>query len=84
MLGEGGYHPKENTIQAATLSVVSVCIRIADNLNIQLMTSYKFCSPAYYQTIYLLSYLIAPWSTVLLEKQTGSQTVNKCPTFYGT
>jgi hypothetical protein len=71
-------------IQTATLSVVSVCIRIADILNIKLLTSYKFCSPAYCETIYFLSYLIAPWSTVLLEKLSGSQTVNKCPTFYGT
>jgi len=68
----------------ATLSAVSVCIRIADILNIQLFTSYKFCSPAHCETIYFLTYLIAPRSTVLLEKLTGSQTVNKCPTFYGT
>jgi len=29
-------------------------------------------------------YLLTPCSTVLLEKLTGSQLVNKFPTFYGT
>ena len=68
----------------ATLSVVSVYIRIADILNTQLFTSYKFCSPAYCETIYFLTYLIAPRSRVLLEKPNGFQRVNKCPKFNGT
>jgi len=29
-------------------------------------------------------YLLTPWSTVLLEKLTGSLIVKKFPTFYGT
>jgi hypothetical protein len=33
---------------------------------------------------YLLTYLLTPYSTVLLEKLTGSQPVKKFPTFYGT
>jgi hypothetical protein len=33
---------------------------------------------------YLPTYLLTPWSRVLLEKQTGSQLVNKFPSFYGT
>jgi hypothetical protein len=33
---------------------------------------------------YLLTYLLTPWSKVLLEKLTGSQLVKKFPTFYGT
>ena len=33
---------------------------------------------------YLLTYLLAPWSRVLLEKLTGSQLVKKFPAFYGT
>ena len=33
---------------------------------------------------YLLTYLLCPWSKVLLEKLTGSQPVKKFPTFYGT
>jgi len=33
---------------------------------------------------YLLTSLLTPWNTVLLEKLTGSQLVNKFPTFYGT
>jgi hypothetical protein len=33
---------------------------------------------------YILTYLLTPWSTVLLEKLTGSQLVKKFPAFYGT
>jgi hypothetical protein len=33
---------------------------------------------------YLLIYLLTPWSTVLLEKLTGSHLANKFPAFYGT
>jgi hypothetical protein len=32
----------------------------------------------------LLTYLLTPWSRVLLEKLTGSQLVKKFPAFYGT
>ena len=32
----------------------------------------------------LPTYLLTPWSKVLLEKLTGSQLVKKLPTFYGT
>ena len=31
----------------------------------------------------LLTYLLTPWSRVLLEKLTGSQLVKKFPAFYG-
>jgi len=33
---------------------------------------------------YLLTYLLTPWSRVLLEKLTGLQVVKKFPAFYGT
>jgi hypothetical protein len=33
---------------------------------------------------YLLTYLLTPWSRVLLEKLTGRQLVKKFPAFYGT
>ena len=33
---------------------------------------------------YLLTYLLTPWSRVILEKITGSQIVKKFPAFYGT
>ena len=36
------------------------------------------------QHLSLLTYLLTPWSTVLLEKLTGAQLVNKLPAFYGT
>ena len=32
----------------------------------------------------ILSYLLTPWSRVLLEKLTGFQLVKKFPAFYGT
>jgi len=37
-----------------------------------------------YLLTYFLTYLHTPWSTVLLEKLTGSQSVKKFPAFYGT
>jgi len=33
---------------------------------------------------YLLTYLLTPWSRVLLEKLTGLQLVKKFSAFYGT
>ena len=36
------------------------------------------------RTQYLLTYLLTPWSTVLLENLTGFQLVKKFPAFYGT
>jgi hypothetical protein len=33
---------------------------------------------------FILTYLLTPWSRVLLEKLTGSQLVKKFPAFYGT
>jgi hypothetical protein len=33
---------------------------------------------------YVLTYLLTPWSRVLVEKLTGSQLVKKFPAFYGT
>ena len=32
----------------------------------------------------LLTYLLTPWSRVLLEKLTGFQLIQKFPSFYGT
>jgi len=34
--------------------------------------------------VHLLTYLLVPWSRVLLEKLTGSQLFKKFPAFYGT
>jgi len=41
-------------------------------------------SSGWLKNAYLLTYLLTPHSTVLLEKLTGSQTVKKFPAFYGT
>ena len=35
-------------------------------------------------TLFMLAYLITPWSRVLLEKLTGFQLVKKFSEFYGT
>jgi hypothetical protein len=45
---------------------------------------FSFCS--FFSSIfprYLLTYLLTPWSRVLLEKPTGLQLVKKFPAFYG-
>jgi hypothetical protein len=34
--------------------------------------------------MFRITYLLTPWSSVLLEKLTGSQLVKKFPAFYGT
>jgi len=38
---------------------------------------------SYLLTYYLLTYLLASWSRVLLEKLTGFQLVKKLPKIYG-
>ena len=40
-------------------------------------------SPLRTGRLYLLTYLLTPWSRVLLEKLTGLQLVKKFPAFYG-
>ena len=40
----------------------------------------KFCSPPFITDTYLLT----PWSTVLLQKLTGSAASQEIPAFYGT
>ena len=39
---------------------------------------------SYETATYLLTYLLTPYSTVLLEKLNGSQLIKKLPAFYGT
>ena len=46
-------------------------------------TTYATC-PAHIVLTYLLTYLLTPWSTVLLEKLTFYQLVKKLSAFYGT
>ena len=36
------------------------------------------------QKLYLLTYLLTPWTRILPEERTSSQLVKKFPTFYGT
>jgi len=36
-----------------------------------------------FEALDILTYLLAPWSKVLLEKLTGFQLVKKIPAFYG-
>ena len=37
-----------------------------------------------FKSLKSITYLLTPWSRVLLEKLTGFQLVNKFPAFYGT
>jgi hypothetical protein len=39
---------------------------------------------SFHSFTYLLTYLLTPWSTVVPEKPTSLQLVNKIPAFYGT
>jgi len=43
-----------------------------------------FLSESHACITYIITYLLTPWSRVLLEKLTGSQLVKKFPAFYGT
>ena len=51
-------------------------LRLRTEASLNSITSYAF--------IALLTYLLTPWSCVLLEKLTGFHLVKKFPTFYGT
>ena len=48
------------------------------------LLTYLFTHSLTYLLTYLLTHSLTPHSTVLLEKLTVSQLVNKFPTFYGT
>jgi superfamily I DNA and/or RNA helicase len=41
-----------------------------------------FCSSLLLHPLLKIAYLLTPWSTVLLEKLTGSQLLKKYPAFY--
>ena len=49
-----------------------------------LCVSVSYCALLTYLHNYLPTYLLTPWSRVLLEKLIGFHLVKKCPTFYGT
>jgi hypothetical protein len=65
-------------------SVGVLCVSIA--LKINSIELYTYCMYSTYilLLIYLLTFLLTPWSRVLLEKLTGFQLVKKFPAFYGT
>ena len=48
------------------------------------LLSYTLSLRLYLPSYLLLTYLLTPWSRVLLQKVTGSQLVKKFPAFYGT
>ena len=50
---------------------------VANRSKIKVWASIVLCT-------YLLTYLLTPYSTVLLKQLTGSQLVKKFPAFYGT
>ena len=52
------------------------------NSNHVLKRLYVRCKNSYAMEFY--TYLLTPWSRILLQKLTGSQLVKKLPTFYGT
>ena len=50
----------------------------------QVLVSWKIRGNGFQVSHFLLTYLLTPFSTVLLEKLTGFQLVKKFPEFYGT
>jgi hypothetical protein len=65
-----------------------IILRILRNLFFnKLMVDFTFLAyinlSLYLNTSYLLTYLLTPWSRVLLEKVSGLQLVKKFPAFYG-
>jgi hypothetical protein len=47
-------------------------------------TGWDFPLARQHESIITITYLLAPWSSLLLEKLTGSQLVKEFPSFYGT
>ena len=54
------------------------------NRNTYQRTEQGRCLHLYNVNVRLVTYLLTPWCTVLLEKLTGLQLVKKFPAFYGT
>jgi len=60
----------------------NTCNKIV-NLRLAICWVTPSLSHSYLLTYLLITYLLTPWSRVLLEKLTGSQPVKKFPAFYG-
>ena len=56
----------------------------SSEFHVNVLYNYKTTNILNVITTYLLTYLLTPWSRVLLEKLTGSHLVKKFPAFYGT
>jgi hypothetical protein len=77
---------KKNPCKRADLSIGSLLGNLEAVRLLGLLTGKEI---AYLGSIFwtqrtLLTYLLTPWSRVLLEKLTGLQLVKKFPSFYGT
>jgi len=80
---------QDNTVQYNTIQY-STLTHITQN-NIQYLRQTSVCKITenqenifYTLLLLFLTYLLTPWSGVLLEKLTGLQLVKKFPAFYGT
>ena len=65
------------------MRTVGYCRFVNDRVRCKTEKHESLTSKSYTLT-YFLTYLLTPWSRVLLEKPTGSHLVKKFPVFYGT
>ena len=79
---------ERETCTETSLTVMRTCLftdlTIASGINLlrKERRDYRAYGATYLRN-YVLTYLLTPWSRVLLEKITGYQLVKKFPTFYG-
>ena len=64
-----------------------ICCRCVHSVQCFVCTpigKFSLCKPWRYGSTYLLTYLLTPWSRVLLEKLTGSAASQEIPRIFGT
>ena len=67
-----------------TTTVTSFTARDNGRCHVIQIILHPYCCDISALFTYSLTFLLTPWNTVLLEKQTGYQLVKKFPAFYGT
>jgi hypothetical protein len=81
---EGHSEARIGLIRITCYSRVNLPEREAVRLRLMLELFSLYSQLERTDTFSILTYLLTPWSRVLLEKLTGWQLVKKFPTFYGT
>ena len=69
----------------ATSTLPPICRQgLAERIVVLASTPYKLCSYSTSYNLWSWHYLLTPWSTVLLEKLTGSAASQEIPRIFGT